>query len=324
MLIKSNLVLCADPGNQSTEISTIDNGASASVPLSLGVRFGQAIGASLAMRALFARLERLVSVDETVLLTGESGTGKELLARGLHALGRRQSGAFGILDCASLASNLIEAELFGHARGAFTGAANAREGVFELASGGTVFIDEIGELPLELQGKLLRVLEQRAVRRLGENDWRSVDVRVVAATHRNLRAMVKQGLFREDLYYRLAVVSLKVPSLRERPEDISLLVDRFLSEYKPPKSIDDLPPSVLQWLASHEWPGNVRELRNTVARMVLFPEESPALDVEGGVEKESSNADPWARLPLKEARELMVESFERRIWRPDFPIMPAT
>lgn len=275
------------------------------VPLSKSVSFGQAIGASMRMRALFSRLERVAKTDETVLLLGESGTGKEVLARALHDESHRKDGAFVVLDCSSLSENLIEAELFGHSKGAFTGALASRAGLFEAASGGTLFIDEIGELPMELQAKLLRALEQREVRRLGETEARPLDVRVIAATHRDLRVMVREHTFREDLYYRLSVIEQRVPALRERTEDIELLVERFLREYTPPRSWDDLPEGALSLLERHSFPGNVRELRNLVARLVLFPEELPHF-AEVGV---SSRIDA---LPLREARDFVVADFERR------------
>jgi transcriptional regulator with PAS, ATPase and Fis domain len=297
-------------------------GAPTIVPLSTAARFGEALGGSIPMRALFARLERAAATAETILLLGESGTGKELLARGIHDASPRRQGPFVVLDCAAIAPNLLEAELFGYMRGAFTGAAQARAGLFEQAHGGTLFVDEIGELPLELQPKLLRALEARQARRLGATGYVSFDVRVVAATHRDLRSRVASGAFREDLYYRLAVVEAIVPPLRERRDDIPLLVERFLAAHQPPRALSDLPPNALEMLKAHAWPGNVRELRNTVARLTLFPDLgeqaiSPAVatpHAPGAPAPASAASEPLgdlARLGLREARDVVVEQFER-------------
>ncbi len=284
------------------------------VPLSRGVRFGEMLGASVPMRALFARLQRLASDDQTVLVVGESGTGKELIARALHAEGNRAGKPFHVFDCAAVSPGLVEAELFGHARGAFTGANATRQGIFEAAHEGTLLVDEIGDLPLELQPKLLRVLERREVRRLGETQVRSVDVRVVAATHRDLRALVRAGGFRQDLYYRLAVSEVRVPPLRERREDIAVIVDHLLEELGGRRR-EEMPKGTLELLESYDWPGNVRELRNVVARLLLFPEEASSLLAGGGSPAAGEGGTPRLEgldLPLKAARELVVASFERR------------
>ncbi|WP_436616626.1 sigma 54-interacting transcriptional regulator [Sorangium sp. So ce1024] len=256
----------------SSEIVVGPAGPPSVLPLSADEAFGDAVGRSLTMRALFARLERAAPTDETLLLLGESGTGKEVLARAIHARSRRKDGPFVVVDCGAVAPSLVESELFGHARGAFTGAAAARPGLLEQANGGTLFIDEIGELPLDLQPKLLRAIEGRQIRRLGANEWAPFDARIVAATHRNLRAKAQEGSFRADLYFRLSVVEVHVPALRERKDDIPLLVERFLAAREPPRALADLPSGALALLEAHDWPGNVRELRNTVARLVLFPE----------------------------------------------------
>ncbi|MFO0554452.1 MAG: sigma 54-interacting transcriptional regulator [Polyangiaceae bacterium] len=281
--------------------------------LSRGVNFGQALGASLAMRALFANLERAAATDETIVLLGESGTGKELLARAIHDVSQRRNAPFVVFDCSAVAPTLLEAELFGYMRGAFTGAVQAHAGVFEQAHGGTLFIDELGELPGDLQPKLLRALEARQVRRIGATEWLHVDVRIVAATHRDLRARVAQKQFREDLYYRLAVVEALVPPLRDRRDDIPLLVEHFLERMQPPRSWADLPPNAAEMLRAHDWPGNVRELRNTVARLLLFPQSTPApASSPSGQPRPNSGNDPAVfALPLREAREVMVEQFER-------------
>jgi DNA-binding NtrC family response regulator len=295
----------------------VTTGERQKIPLSRAVRFGEVLGASVPMRALLARLERLAAEDQTVLIVGESGTGKELIARALHAQGKRAGKPFVVFDCGAVSPNLVEAELFGHARGAFTGAVATRQGVFEAAHEGTLLIDEIGDLPIELQPKLLRVLERREIRRLGETQVRSVDARVIAATHRDLRALVKAGSFRQDLYYRLAVCEVRVPPLRERREDIAVLLDHLLRELGSGKRREDMPKGTLELLESYDWPGNVRELRNVVARLLLFPEEVSnilitAPEKGNGTGTEAAERLETFDLPLKAAREFVVETFERR------------
>jgi transcriptional regulator with PAS, ATPase and Fis domain len=298
----------------SSRLSVRVDGAPSVVALSDAERFGEAIGRSVVMRALFAKLERAAATTETLLLLGESGTGKEVLAKAIHAASGRRDEPFVVFDCSAVAPSLVEAELFGVARGAFTGAATARAGLLEEAHGGTLFIDEIGELPLDLQPKLLRALEEKKVRRLGSSEWVRCDARVVAATHRNLRAQVAAGAFRLDLYYRLAVVEIAVPALRERKDDIPLLVDRFLAMKDPPRTAADLPPRAAELLQAYDWPGNVRELRNVVARLVLFPE---LVDELGGAPPSPpppaapEPPSPLLDLPLLEAREIVLERFER-------------
>jgi transcriptional regulator with PAS, ATPase and Fis domain len=286
------------------------------LPLSTEGAFGDAVGQSTPMRALFALLERAAPTDETILLLGESGTGKEVLARAIHDRSPRRGGPFVVVDCGALAASLVESELFGHARGAATGLTGERAGLLEEANGGTVFIDELGELPLDLQPKLLRAIENRQVRRLGSNSPKPFDARIVAATHRNLRAKTRDGSFRPDLYFRLAVVEAHVPALRERKGDIPLLVERFLAARRPPASAADLPPHALALLLAHDWPGNVRELRNTVSRLLLFPELLPETltdpaDGAGAGQGPSGEAALLA-MPLPEARELLMERFEKR------------
>ena len=222
--------------------------------------FGGLIGASPPMRELFAQMARVAKSDAPVLILGETGTGKELAARAVHDASARASGPFVIVDCAALSSSLVEAELFGHARGAFTGAVGTRAGAFEAADGGTIFLDEIGELSPAMQPKLLRALDSQSVKRLGESEHRRVDVRLVAATHRDLRRMVNAGAFREDLYFRLAVLPLVLPSLRARPADIPLLYRHFL------RGRQTVEPVSEHELAQMPWLGNVRELRNYVER----------------------------------------------------------
>jgi DNA-binding NtrC family response regulator len=241
------------------------------MPLAQADRFGGMVGRSVKMRELFARLERIATTDATVLITGETGTGKELVAEAVHEHSPRASGPFVVLDCGAIPPNLVESELFGHERGAFTGATSSYIGAFERADGGTVFLDEIGELPLDLQPKLLRVLERKEVRKIGGSKTITVDIRVVAATNRDLGVEVNKGRFREDLYYRLAVARVHVPALRERREDIPLLVEHFLQTL-PGGDRTKLRPETLELMKKHEWPGNVRELRNVIERAVLLSE----------------------------------------------------
>jgi transcriptional regulator with PAS, ATPase and Fis domain len=304
-----------NPGKKATigdsTLSLRVAGAPSLVPISQSARFGEALGSSIPMRALFAKLERAAATAETILLLGESGTGKELLARGIHDASPWRTGPFVVLDCSAIAPNLLEAEIFGYVKGAFTGADQPRTGLLEQAHGGTLFIDEVGELPLDLQPKLLRAIEARELRRLGASKYTKVDVRVVAATHKDLLTAVASGTFREDLYYRLAVVEVTVPPLRERREDISLLVQRFLAAQVPPRTLADLPPNTLELLKSHAWPGNVRELRNTVARLVLFPYLGERAITRPGERTDEPAAAKVTALPLREARGVMLEQFER-------------
>ncbi len=222
-------------------------------------------GRSPVMLALMAQVKRAARSDASILLLGETGSGKEVVARAIHESSPRAAKPFETVDCGALAPTLIASELFGHERGAFTGAEQQHAGAFERAQGGTLFLDEIGELPAPLQATLLGALERRSFRRLGGTHPIDVDVRVVCATNRDLRAEVNQGTFRQDLYYRIAVVLLRIPPLRERAEDIPLLIEHFLREAGGSGGIDELfPPSAREGLAQHRWPGNVRELRNFV------------------------------------------------------------
>ncbi len=235
-------------------------------PLGAGI-----VGRSAALRQVLEKIARIAPTDATVLIEGENGTGKELVARAIHRESRRAAEPWVVINCAAIPENLLESELFGHERGAFTGALERRVGRFEQAHGGTVFLDEIGELPLSLQVKLLRALQERTIQRLGGGCDISVDVRFVAATNQNLTRMKDMGKFREDLYWRLYVVPLQVPALRDRPEDIELLVDHFVRRYA--EELHVAPPrvdsGVIDRFRNHPWPGNIRELQNLVHRLVI-------------------------------------------------------
>ncbi|MBS2016000.1 MAG: sigma 54-interacting transcriptional regulator [Deltaproteobacteria bacterium] len=265
--------------------------------------FGPLLGESAVMRELFAALARAAPTTSSILVRGETGTGKELVARAIHEASPRAAGPFVVVDCAALPETLLDAELFGHAKGAFTGADRARAGAFEEAEGGTLFLDEIGELPLSMQPKLLRVLEARTVRRLGETQPRAVDVRVVAATHRDLGKMAACGGFREDLFFRLAVLPIRTPSLRERTDDIPMLLERFLGAA--PTSV--LTETELGRAIKLPWLGNVRELRNFAERARAFggAEALRMVDAERGV-TESAPPPP----PIDPGAEVVDPSLE--------------
>ena len=246
--------------------------------------FGPLVGQSAPMRHLFGLMARIAPTEATVLLQGETGTGKGLVAKSLHQASARADRGFIVVDCGAVQRQLIESELFGHEEGAFTGAYAKRQGAFELASTGTVFIDELGELDLELQPKLLRVLDAREVRRIGGPTAIGVDLRVIASTRRDLAREVERGAFREDLFFRLSVVTLTVPPLRERADDIPLLAEHFLQEVSEqrgltPPRLDD---RTLDRLTTHDWPGNVRELKNTLERAVLLAQVRPGARLELG------------------------------------------
>jgi two-component system response regulator HydG len=232
------------------------------------------VGRSAVMQKVFDTVRKVAPSDSTVLVTGESGTGKELIAHALHDLSRRREGPFIRVGCGALAETLLESEMFGHEKGAFTGASRCKLGRFELADGGTIFLDEIGEIGAALQMKLLRVLQEREFERVGGEETLSVDVRVVAATNRDLEALVREGVFREDLYYRLHIVPLRMPPLRERPGDVAELARHFLSKLsgRTGKRISDITEEAVQVLLQYRWPGNVRELENVIEQAMVFCE----------------------------------------------------
>ncbi len=292
-------------------------------------QFEGLVGAGLGMREVFGVLERIAPTDLTVLVTGETGTGKELVSRALHKRSRRANKPIIVFDCGAAPEGLVEAELFGHERGAFTGAIATREGLFEAADGGTLFIDEVGELPLELQPKLLRALEQREVRRIGSSKSRPVDVRVIAATNRNLADEVAAGRFREDLYYRIAVVELRLPPLRDRRDDLALLVEHLLRRAEAAghaRGVRGLDADVEALFRAYHWPGNVRELNNVIERALPFcdgpvvslralpeslrkarPSVAAAPAPSGALPSSVSN-----QMPLKDAKDQIIEAFEKQ------------
>jgi transcriptional regulator with GAF, ATPase, and Fis domain len=281
--------------------------------------YGEVIGASTAMRELFAQMDRVAASDAPVLILGETGTGKELVARAIHGASARASGPFVVVDCAALAASLVEGELFGHARGAFTGAVSARGGSFEAADGGTIFLDELGELSPQMQPKLLRVLESQTVKRLGETEHRRVDVRLIAATHRDLRRMVNAGAFREDLYFRVAVLPLVLPPLRARPRDIPILFRHFLAGRQPREPVSE------RALVEMPWLGNVRELRNFAERVCAFGIKdplgdagfdalAPAAGAQGAAEEPEGSTVSFEQ-PFKEFRERWIDHGEREYVR---------
>jgi DNA-binding NtrC family response regulator len=277
------------------------------------------IGDSPAMRDVYRLIRRAGPTDVNVLITGESGTGKELAAHALHAENRRRSNAFVALNCSALPSELVESELFGHVRGAFTGADRDREGLFEAAHGGTLFLDEVGDLALPAQAKLLRALEEREIVRLGATRSRPVDVRVIAATHQPLDRLAAQGTFREDLLYRLRVITLELPPLRDRRSDIPALVAHFLAVFAPrhERRISGFTDAARRALLAYDWPGNVRELRNVVERAVVLAERTTIEpdDLPGQITGSATPLRPTdaalAELPFADARARALESFDR-------------
>ena len=274
----------------------------------------EVIGSSSAIKKVMESVEQAAISDATVLVLGESGTGKEVMARALYKLGRRNAKPFIKVHCTTLPENLLEAELFGYERGAFTGATSRKEGRFEFADGGTIFLDEIGDIPLSIQAKLLRVLQEGAFERLGSNVTKTVDVRIIAATNRNLRDAIQAGTFREDLFYRLNVIEIKVPPLRARKEDVPLLVDHFFNLFKVKNKkthLRGISDETMNQLTAYDWPGNVRQLENTIERAVVFArgEQIEPGDLPELVEAEQSSDHAVAvsvGMPMSEIEKLVI------------------
>ena len=289
-------------------------------------RFGfeNIIGDSPQMQEVFRLIEKVADTEASVLITGESGTGKELVARAIHYRSFRAERPFVAVNCAAIPRELLESELFGHKKGAFTGAIRDKKGKFEEAGGGTIFLDEIGEMPLELQPKILRALQEKEITPVGSNEVIRVDARVVAATNRDLEVAIEEGRFREDLYYRLAVVPIHMPSLRERPDDIPLLVAHFLKTLAPGRSVT-VTPEAMEALKRYTWKGNVRELENTIERLLILSDSDtiqlqdlPAkirAPSEGGDPSGFSFTFPPEGIALEEAeRALILEALRRTGW----------
>jgi transcriptional regulator with PAS, ATPase and Fis domain len=294
-----------------TELTLAPSGETVQREQTTTDRFGDLLGCSPRMRELFADLERIAATDVTLLVEGETGTGKDLVAESVHRASARSGGPFVVFDCGAVSPSLVESELFGHERGSFTGATQAHAGVFEQADRGTLLLDEIGELPKELQPKLLRALENRRIRRVGASKVVAFDVRIVAATNRNLRAEAARGAFREDLYFRLAAAHVVAPPLRDRMEDLEQLVEHFLSLERPPRSAADVPPHVWDLFRSYRWPGNVRELRNAIQRLLVTPDR-PLREWTGAAPGAATAATPPQEeiLPLRVARREASDGFE--------------
>jgi DNA-binding NtrC family response regulator len=294
--------------------------ADAKAKTSLRTGFGRVIGASLEMRRLYPYCERLASSMVAAVIEGETGTGKEVMAEAIHEEGPRAGGPFVVFDCTAVPPNLVESELFGHERGAFTGAVSRRKGVFEQAHGGTLLIDEIGDLDIGLQPKLLRALDRAEIRRVGDDHPIRVDVRVLAATRRNLDHEVAAQRFRDDLFHRLCVARIELPPLRRRRGDVGILARHFCKLLGGDETL--LGPALLSRWEEYEWPGNVRELRNAVARHLAFgdlprPEDSGEEEDGAGASSAEGATDVITRvlgleLPLLRARQLVVEEFEQR------------
>jgi transcriptional regulator with GAF, ATPase, and Fis domain len=292
------------------------------IALSKRDSFEQVVGSSLRMREIFATLEKVAPSELTVLVTGETGTGKEMIARGIHQSSPRKHKPFVVLDCGAIPKDLIESTLFGHEKGSFTGAVGQHHGCFEQAQGGTIFLDEIGELDINLQPKLLRVLENRELKRVGGDRLIKIDVRVVAATNRDLRQMVNAGTFREDLYFRLSVIHVELPPLRDRKDDIPSLAETFLKEIGQRRGMRmEFAPDALQMMTTHSWSGNVRELKNVVERAASLCEGPVVRRSDLMFNRDTSPNRPPASDPaalpeipagldFKEAKQRVVDAFE--------------
>jgi len=286
------------PSNAANNVDETQ-GAEEEVPVQAG--FPGIVGQSRALREVLKLVEMVAASDSTVLLLGETGTGKELIARAIHDRSRRRCKTFVKVNCAAIPSGLLESELFGHERGAFTGAITQQIGRLELADQGSLFLDEIGDIPLEVQPKLLRVLQEREYERLGSTRTKQVNVRVVAATHRNLEEMILEKQFRSDLYYRLNVFPISIPPLRERPEDIPLLVRHFVQQFakRMNKRIESISSETMQALTRYPWPGNIRELQNIMERSVVVYEKGNLSVKKSWLSRESFHSEPATQSLIK-------------------------
>ncbi len=300
-------------GSTAIRVDRVEQKGAATIPAATA--FGRVIGSSLEMRRLYPLCDKVAKSDIPVVIEGETGTGKEVLAESIHAMSARAAGPFIVFDCTAVPPNLVESELFGHERGAFTGAVQQRRGVFELAQGGTLFIDEIGDLDIVLQPKLLRAVQRSEVRRVGGDRSFPVDVRILAATRRDLDHEVQAGRFRDDLFFRLAVARIELPPLRHRRGDVQVLASHFWSELG--GSAGGPPPDLVQRYDAYAWPGNVRELFNAVARRIALGDADPAArsvaDERGAASPTDNLTEVLSEnLPLPRARQKVVEELERR------------
>lgn len=289
--------------------------------------FKNIVGKGVAMQQVFQLISQVAPSRSTVLIHGESGTGKELVAKAIHSSSPRADAPFMTINCGNIPSELLESELFGHVRGAFTGAASSKKGLFEAADGGSLFLDEVGTLPVEMQAKLLRVIQEREFRRLGGLESIKVDVRIIAATNRDLQEAVRQGTFRDDLFYRLNVIAIKLPPLRERSEDIPLLVDHFIKKYSEENNKDAsaIEPSAMKALMDYDWPGNVRELENVVERAIVLSSGKPITidlfpkNLTAGFPPAPKRTTAADAIPLKERvseyeKSLILDALETTRW----------
>lgn len=280
---------------------------------------GEIIGQSEAIKEVFGRIEKVGTTDVTVLIEGESGSGKELVSREIHKRSKRRNEPLIIMNCAAVPETLIESELFGHEKGAFTGAAERRSGKFELANKGTIFLDEIGDMSISTQSKLLRVLQEQKFERLGGTETLAVDVRIISATHRDLEEEIEEGRFREDLYYRIKVVNIKIPPLRHRSEDIPLLVNRFIQYFseKHQKRIASISSEAMKLLISYNWPGNVRQLKNVIESAVVLANKEilDTTDLPEEIKYPENTAVTVKNinynLSFRDAKKILIENFER-------------
>lgn len=311
----ANLVALAMSSNPAA-FSTEENGPEAEgVKYQLKYGFGEIVHSSIGVRRVLAEVETVAPMDATVLILGETGTGKELVARAIHSLSSRRQGPFVKLNCAAIPSGLLESELFGHERGAFTGAISQKIGRLEMANHGTLFLDEVAEIPLELQPKLLRALQEREFERLGSTRTIAVDVRLIAATNQNLEEMVKARQFRSDLYYRLKVFPITIPPLRDRPEDVPLLSKYFMRKHaqRMGKGVEIIPPEAMEALKGWQWPGNVRELENFIERAVILSRgrvlNVPTAEIKAA---RCTTPDPAATTTLENAEREAILSALRR------------